>query len=56
MNLPNYWSLPTDEQDKIQEVADVMSEEEYQTFLDEMFPVYSSFNEAMKAAGADGDE
>lgn len=54
--LREYWSLPSDEQGEIREEADCMTEEEYQAFLNVLFPEYDSFNDAMRAAGADGDE
>lgn len=57
VNLHNYWSLPPQEQEPIRKEADCMTEEEYQRFLDALFPThYTSLDEAMKACGADGDE
>jgi hypothetical protein len=55
-NLHDYWSLPIEEQDQIREQADCMTEEEYQAFLNALFPPYDSLNDAMRAAGADSDE
>jgi hypothetical protein len=55
-NLRVYWSLPVEEQDKIREEADCMTEEEYQEFLDLLFPAVESFDGAMWAAGAESDE
>jgi hypothetical protein len=56
-NVCDYWSLPPEEQDAIQEEADCMTEEEHQQFLNALFPTTaSSLDDAMKAAGADGDE
>jgi hypothetical protein len=56
MDIRDYWSLPTEEQDQIREEADCMTEEEYQAFLGALFPAYDSLGDAMRAAGADGEE
>jgi hypothetical protein len=56
MNLREYWSLPTEEQDEIRGEADVQTEEEYQVFLNALFPPFDSLNDAMRASGADSDE
>jgi hypothetical protein len=55
-NLHDYWSLSPKEQEEIREQADCMTEEQYRAFLDALFPPYASFNDAMRAAGADSDE
>ena len=55
-NVREYWSLPTNEQEQIRGEADCMTEEEYQAFLDTLFPPSDSLNEAMRAAGAESDE
>lgn len=55
-NLHEYWSLPPNEQEQIRAEADCMTEEEYQAFLNALFPPSDSLNDAMRAAGADGDE
>ena len=55
-NLRDYWSLSSEEQNPIREQADCMTEEEYQAFLNALFPAYDSLNDAMRAAGADSDE
>ena len=55
-NLRDYWSLSTSEQEEIREAADCMTEEEYQEFVDALFPAYDSLGDAMRAAGADGEE
>jgi hypothetical protein len=55
-NLRDYWNLPQEEQSQIREEADCMTEEEYQAFLNALFPAYDSLNDAMRAGGADSDE
>lgn len=59
MDLHDYWKLSPEEQEAIRQAnpgyAD--TEEDYQAFLDALFPThYTSFNDAMRAAGADSDE
>lgn len=57
MDLHHYWYLPEDQQEEIRQEADCMTEEEYQAFLNALFPThYTSLNDAMREAGADSDE